>query len=264
MERQERIHIIASGANIGKTVHLAIKEEPHISRIFVIVEKDICQDSGKDREDRKKLKQSIREAISEVREISRQMKIHFDTILIDTISIESVRDAVLTIYDKYPDADYSFNISGGTKPLSNGLFLMSIWVQGTVYHTPTDDTIQRLFIPKMHPKDISQNVNYGEILDCLSASVKNSPEKYGVAGRDIFTEMKKRYTPIRETGDRKTKRIYSRGTLTKNLATLIEWGLVSEMEHPKSKKEKMYTITEDGKFTLKFFLMQKKKKIVTA
>jgi hypothetical protein len=264
MERQERIHIIASGANIGKTVHLAIKEEPHISRIFVIVEKDICRDSSKDSEARKNLKKSIRDAISEVREISRRMKIHFETILIDTITIESVRDAVLSIYDTYPDSEYSFNISGGTKPLSNGLFLMSIWVQGTVYHTPTDDTIQRLFIPKMHPKDISQNVNYGEILDCLSGSAKNSPEITGEAGRDIYREMKKRYTPIRETGDRKTKRTYARGTLTKNLATLIEWGLVSEMDHPKSKKEKMYSITEDGKFALKFFLMQKKKKSVTS
>jgi len=257
----ERIHIIASGANIGKTVHLAIKEEGHISRIFVIVENDICVNSQTDNEDRKKIKQSIRDAIKDVKETSKRMKIMFNTIRIDSISIESVRDAILSIYDKFPGVEYSFNISGGTKPLSNGLFLMSIWVGGKVYHTPSDDTIQRLFIPKMHPRDISRNENLGHILDCFFSSIIKKEKDGGIAGRNLFQEMKKRYQPVRDTGDKKTKRIYSRGTLTKNLSELIDDGLITESSHPTSKKEKTYFITEDGKFALKFFQMQKRKQM---
>lgn len=255
----ERIHIIASGANIGKTVHLAIKEEGHVSRIFVVVENDICVNSKTDTEDRKKIKLSIRAAIQDVKETSKRMKIIFDVIRIDSISIESVRDAVLSIFDKFPEAEYSFNISGGTKPLSNGLFLMSIWVGGKVYHTPTDDKIQRLFIPKMHPRDISRNENLGQILNCFFSSIIEKEKDGGIAGRNLFREMKTRYQPVRETGDKTTKRIYSRGTLTKNLAELIEDGLITESNHPTSKKEKTYFITEDGKFALRFFQMQKRK-----
>lgn len=255
----ERIHIIASGANIGKTVHLAIKEEGHVSRIFVVVENDICVNSKTDTEDRKKIKQNIRAAIQDVKETSKRMKIIFKVIRIDSISIESVRDAVLSIFDKFPEAEYSFNISGGTKPLSNGLFLMSIWVGGKVYHTPTDDTIQRLFIPKMHPRDISRNENLGQILNCFFSSIIEKEKDGGIAGRNLFREMKIRYQPVRETGDKTTKRIYSRGTLTKNLAELIEDGLITESNHPTSKKEKTYFITEDGKFALRFFQMQKRK-----
>jgi len=259
MDDKERIHIIASGANIGKTVHLAIKEEGHVSRIYVVVEKDICTISKTDNEVRKNIKLNIQDAIREVKETSRRMKIIFETVWMDSISIESVRDAVLQIYDKFPDAEYSFNISGGTKPLSNGLFLMSIWVGGKVYHTPTDDTIQRLFIPKMHPRDISRNENLGRILDCFFSPIIEKEKDGGIAGRNLFQEMKKRYQPVRDTGDKTTKRIYSRGTLTKNLAELIEDGLITEANHPASKKEKTYFITEDGKFALKFFQMQKRK-----
>ena len=71
--------------------------------------------------------------------------------------------------------------------------------------------------------------------------------------------MKKQYKPIRDIGDKKTKRELGSGTLTKLLANMLDWDLIHEEFRPGSRKEKIYSITPDGEFALKFFLIQQKK-----
>ncbi|MDP3444315.1 MAG: hypothetical protein Q8T08_15765, partial [Ignavibacteria bacterium] len=162
------IHIISAGESIHKTYPVAIKKElKDITRTYVIVEKGVFADSPGDDEKKINAKKGIRAAIKKVEKISKEMEISFNQIIIDTVTIENVRDAVLDIYDEFPDAHYSFNISGGTKILSIGLFMMSIWIEGDSYHTPGGEIIQKLNIPKMHVKDISTNKNYVEILNLL-------------------------------------------------------------------------------------------------
>ena len=107
-----------------------------------------------------------------MKSISEKIKIAYETIQIESITLESVRDAVLEIYNKYPDARFSFNISGGTKVLSISLFVMSLWLIGEVFYTPSGTSIQKLAIPKMHIKELSGNPNYIEILKTLNSSTK--------------------------------------------------------------------------------------------
>jgi DNA-binding PadR family transcriptional regulator len=58
------------------------------------------------------------------------------------------------------------------------------------------------------------------------------------------------YKPIREMGI--SKRSLAQGTLTKWTVDLEQWGLIT-IDNPKNnRKDKIYTITDDGIFTLKF------------
>lgn len=260
MDRQEHIHIISSGENIHNTYHLAISNS-QITRTYVIVEEDIYRISPKDDDSRRERKEKIQAAIREVKSISEKVKIPYETIRIDSVTLESVRDAVLEIYNKYPDARFSFNISGGTKVLSIGLFVMSLWLYGEVFYTPSGTSIQRLAIPKMHVKELSANPNYIEILKSLSCSTsakdKNVMRK--VTRKDLLNEMKKHYKPVRDFGESTTKRELGSGTLTKLLANLLDWELIIEEFRPGSRKEKIYSIAPDGDFALKFFMIQQKK-----
>jgi len=109
---------------------------------------------------------------------------------------------------------------------------------------------QKLTVPKMHVKDISQNPNYVNILEIL----KRSPENK-LSRTRVFTELKDEYKPVRALKG-KTERKLTGGVLTKLVSSLIEWGLVEEGYKKGSKKEKEYTITEDGVFALKFVKSQ--------
>jgi len=260
MDEREHIHFITSGEHIHETYPLVVKGKD-ITRTYVIVEKEIGTISPKHDIDPKDLNKKIQTAIQKVKTKSEEMDIAFEVIQIESVTIESIRDAILEVYNKFPDARYSFNITGGTKLHSIGLFVMSLWLMGEVYYTPTKTSILKLALPKMQIKDLSGNPNYIEILKALAPSPRTR-EKAGiriVSRKDLLVEMKKRYKPIRDIGDKKTKRELGSGTLTKLLATMIEWGLIAEEFRPGSKKEKVYSIAPDGEFALKFFLIQQRK-----
>jgi hypothetical protein len=260
MDEKEHIHFITSGEHIAETYPLMVKGKD-ITRTFVIVEKNIGTISLNLAVDPQDLKRKIQAAIEKVKIKSEEMDIVFETIQIDSVTLESIRDAILEIYNKYPDARFSFNITGGTKLHSIGLFVMSLWLMGDVYYTPTKNTIIKLAIPKMQIKDLSANPNYIEILKSLSHSskTKEKNEVRTVSRKDLFTEMKKRYKRVRDIGDKTTKRELGSGTLTKLLANMQEWDLITEEFRPGNKKEKIYSIAPDGEFALKFFLIQQKK-----
>jgi len=260
MEQDEHIHIISSGENIHNTYHLAISSN-RITWTCVIVEEDIFKKSPGDDAARLERKEKIRAAIREVKTLSEKMKISYETIRIESITLESVRDAVLEIYNKYPDARFSFNISGGTKVLSIGLFVMSLWLIGDVFYTPSGTLIQKLSLPKMHVRELTANPNYIEILKYLSppSRSKDTTSSRKVTRKDLLNEMQKRYHAVRDTGEKKIRRELGSGTLTKLLANMLEWDLIFEEFRPGSRKEKIYSIAPDGEFALKFFLIQQKK-----
>jgi hypothetical protein len=176
--------------------------------------------------------------------------VEYEIKVISHISLETIRDSVLEILEKHPDAKYYFNISGGTKVLSIGLFVMSLWLEGTAYHIDSSNHFQKLTVPKMHVKDISQNPNYVNILEILKKSPGNKLSRI-----QLFTTLKDKYQPVRELKG-KDERKLTGGVLTKLISNLIKWGLVEEGYKEGSKKEKEYMITEDGLFALKFMKSQ--------
>jgi hypothetical protein len=260
MDAKEHIHFITSGEHIHETYPLVVKGKD-ITRTYVIVERNIGTISPKQDVDPRDLNKKIQAAIEKVKTKSDEMDIAFELIQIESVTLESIRDAILEVYNKYPDARFSFNITGGTKLHSIGLFVMSVWLMGDVYYTPTKNSILKLAIPKMQIKELSGNPNYIEILKSLSPSPRAKDKNIArkVTRKDLFSEMKKRYKPVRDIGDRKTKRDLGSGTLTKLLANMLDWELIVEEFRPGSKKEKIYSIAPDGEFAVKFFLIQQKK-----
>ncbi len=260
MERQEHIHFLIAGEHVHETYPLVIKGKG-ITHTFVIVEKNIGKISPKPDIDQAVLTKKIHAAIKKVQTKSEEMDIICETLQTESVSLESIRDAVLDVFFKFPEARYSFNITGGTKLHSIGLFVMSLWLAAEVYYTPTKSDIYRLTIPKMKVKELSGNPNYIEILKVLAppAKTKEVGSPRAVTRKDLLNEMQKRYKPVRDIGDKKTKRKLGSGTLTKLMAKMLEWDLVIEEFRSGSKKAKNYSITPDGEFALKFFLTQQKK-----
>jgi hypothetical protein len=246
VENKDHIHIISSGETIHETFPISINELK-MDRAIILVEDDVFRDSDN------KHHPLIRESITIVEELAGILKKSFEIKRIPGISLENIRNAVLDIFNQYPDAVYYFNITGGTKVLSNGLFMMSIWLEGSAYHVGEDGKFQILAVPKIHVEDLKKNENYISILEILVRSEKNKKPL-----KELFTEMEKEYKPLRE-GDRKAKRNLSRGTLSKWIHDLISWGLVTEEFKKDNKKEKNIKITDDGIFTLKFIRVARKR-----
>lgn len=246
MENREHIHIISSGETIHETFPISINELK-MDRAIILVEDDVFRDSDNIHHP------LIRESITKVEEFAAILKKSFEIKRIPGISLENIRNAVLDVFNQYPDAVYYFNITGGTKVLSNGLFMMSIWLEGTAYHVGEDGKFQILAVPKIHVDDIQKNENYISILEILASS-----KKYEMLLKELFIAMEKEYMPLRE-GDRKAKRNLSRGTLSKWIHDLILWGIVTEDFKKDNKKEKKIKITEDGVFTLKFIKAARKR-----
>lgn len=255
MATGEHIHIISAGESIHKTYPVSINQLENITRTYVIVEDDIFYDDDSDSERLKATKPKIREAINTVQQISKVMGIPCKIQKIDAVTFNAIRDVVLDIYAQYPIARFSFNISGGTKPLSIGLFVMSVWLDGEAFHTPGEKVaIQKLSIPKMHVKDISTNPNYVQILKLL-----NPYGDEGLLRKLLQMEFSKRYVPVRERGEKKTKRVFNSAILSKYLSSLEGWNLVQERYKSGNKKEKIYSITSDGILALRFIEIRETK-----
>jgi len=75
---------------------------------------------------------AIRDAIDAVNTISLSTNIFCSLVCIDAETFDPIRDPVLGIFSDHPYARYSFDISSGSKRLSLGLFLMSLWGDGDI------------------------------------------------------------------------------------------------------------------------------------
>lgn len=247
MDNREHIHLISSGETIHETFPKSIKELK-MDRAIILVEEDVFGNSGNIHHP------LIRESINQVEKLAKMLNITYDIKLIPSISLENIRNAVLDVFNQYPNAVYYFNITGGTKVLSNGLFMMSIWLDGTAYHVGEDGKFQILAVPKIHVEDIKKNENYISILEILEKS-----REHEMPQKELFNNMKNEYKPLRKP-NAKTKRNLSRGTLSKWIQDLISWDLVNQ-EYFKDNKEKRVRITGDGIFTLKFIKAAERTKL---
>lgn len=246
----EHVHIIGTGANSGKSFRRTLGKGMKIDRVYIIRESN-AQD---------KIKQAAEDIIAIATEFGIDPREKF----IKKISLDDIRDVVLDIYRETPGAQYYFNITGGTKVLSNGLFMMSIWMNGQAYYLNESETLEILRVPKIHAEDLEKNINYITILQLLDTT--QSKEMNTGAIMDKLTSL---YKPIRkqELEKAKTKVVtLSKGTLSKWLRDLESWGLVTR-DHGdtevmfkgkkvkvQNRREKKVKITPDGVFTLRFIL----------
>jgi hypothetical protein len=239
MKSMEHIHIISAGESIHKTFPKAVNEFK-IDCVIIVVEENVFKNPDFGRNS------LIINAINEVQNLAFILEKSFEIKNIPSITLEAIRDAILEIFTTYNKSKFYFNITGGTKILSNGLFMMSIWINGKTYYIDENGSIQILTTPKIKIENVGKNINYVILLNIL-ASHKNS----GILQKHLFIKMKEEYKPIREN-TRKMKRNLSRGTLSKWINDLYKWGLLSTNYAKDNKKEKVISITNDGLFALNF------------
>jgi DNA-binding MarR family transcriptional regulator len=246
----EHVHIVGVGAHSDKSFRRTLGKGMKIDRVYIIMNSDAPD--------------SIKQAAEDIRAIAKEFGIEPREKLIKRISLDEIRDAVLDIYRETPGAQYYFNVTGGTKVLSNGLFMMSIWMNGQAYYLNESESLEILRVPRIHAEDLEKNVNYITILQLLDATQTKE-----MSTGAIMDKLALSYKPIRmqEIERAKTEMItLSKGTLSKWLRDLESWGLVTR-DHGETeavvkgkrvkvpnRREKKVRITPDGVFTLRFIL----------
>ncbi|HIH37227.1 MAG TPA: hypothetical protein HA232_04905 [Methanocellales archaeon] len=235
----EHIHIMSVGEHVHEGLPRAL-DEFKSSKMVLIVEEAVFSTPGPLK------KREILKSMDSVREIALMLGKGFEVKRVKKISLDEIRDAVFEVVRQNQDARFYFNITHGTKVLSNGLFLMSIWLQGTAYYIDQTEGMQTLSIPKMPVDDLVDNPNYIAILDIL----------YEERGRKLpykvlFSRLGPRYLPKREA-DKKAKRSLQKGTFSKWVKDLNRWDLIQINFIEGSEKEKEVTLTSNGEFSLRF------------
>ncbi|WP_094227751.1 DUF6293 family protein [Methanolobus psychrotolerans] len=256
MTKKEKIHIMSAGANVHNTFSIAIYNISPAFEVYVIAEKRIYEDS--DDPDKQKTREAIRRSIENLKELATPIAkkgVHEKIIEADTL--DHIKDAVFEIYKKNPDAEYYFNVSGGTKALSIGLFMMALWFEAIPYHVDMEKTAKTISIPKVHIEDFQANPNRVTILRILDEQKPSSDEKLKKLPRKkLFEKLSKEYIPIRDK--KRADRNLKDGVFNSLTRDLLNWNLIDEKHIEGSKKEKEYILTSDGEFTLKFVSLKGK------
>jgi len=236
--RSKNVHVMSAGKGLPRTFQAAVKMFP-ISEVVIITDVDPAAVIKSEK------RGQVAEAIEQMMDTCRRLDWPCRVLKVEGGNLDDIRDVVLGECAKDPEAAYHFNVTGGTKMLSLGLFLISLWVDGTCYVVDegTEEVIV-LDVPKMRVAEVLQNPNYEIVLHKLAGRGE-------VALKDLFDEMRHDFVPRRE-GDRKAKRSLSRGTLSKWTARLSEWHLVELTSTEGNDRSKTIRITKDGRFALKF------------
>lgn len=249
------IHIVGIGANSAKSFKRTLGKGLKMDQVYVVIDNNA--------------EDGIKQAAQEIIATAREFGIEPHEKYIKKISLDEIRDVILEIYRETPGSQYYFNVTTGTKVLSNGLFMMSIWLNGQAYYLNQNGSLEILKVPRIHAEELEKNVNYITILQLL----EGAPGKE-LSTKTIMEKLVKLYKPIRkqEIEKSKTKVItLSKGTLSKWLRDLESWDLISRDHGDKeivvkgqrtktqNRREKKVTITREGVFTLQFTLAARAK-----
>lgn len=243
---RKRVHIMSAGESLYPTFIQALKRYGMDSIIVI---------SG--RLGSAKAHSAIRESIEQVMATAQSIDLEFRHIEVEDESLESIRDSMVEVLTEHGDADFKFNVTGGKKTLSLGLFMMSIWLQGTSYYVRKEEGgsggIVELSVPRIHRADMERNPNLLLVLDLLDrARSGNSDPEGGIPRKILYEELSRNgFRPVR-LNNGKERRKPSNPMLSKWLDSLEGRGLVEVRTSPTNRRERIVRITMDGIFTLRF------------
>ena len=115
MDRQEHIHIIGAGEEIGAACAAAIRDLQDITRIFVFADSELYSNSSRDDERTKAHKTAVRVAVNGTKALAASLKIPASLVYIDPPASGTVAAAVQKIKSGYPGARCTFDLSGRLK-----------------------------------------------------------------------------------------------------------------------------------------------------
>jgi len=269
MASQEHIHIISAGEKIHLAYPAAFRIHPTITRTCIFADSTIY-DRSPDPET-EKLRLAVRHSIDTVKEISSSLSIPCSRELVFSPVYPAVRDSLSRVHREFPGVRFTFDLSGGSKPLCMALFTIAAWLEGEVYSTFDEKTARPVPLPTRSVRSLLENPNYQTILAILlRTGTKNGEgEAPGWVSRQyIFNQLWPVYVPSRtkkaKPGDpsvqpvtyrrgRKPAADLTHGTFSGFMGTLRDAGLITDNTAPANRKERIYRITERGEIAFRFF-----------
>ncbi|MCK9631191.1 MAG: hypothetical protein M0R30_06065 [Methanoregula sp.] len=276
MDRTEHVHIISAGEKIHIAYPAMFRELPAISRTMVFTDSTVHEESTDPVTDKYRL--AVRNAVAATQEISASLLIPFSREMIFPPAYASVRSALAKIRREYPDARFTFDLSGGSKELCLALFAFAPWLGGEVYASFDEKTARHVPLPDRTIGSLLSSPNHQMILaillnrkkmkkDAAKGAVPEDPALW-VPRQYLYGQLVSSYVPSRTGKEkpgappkpvaqyksgRKPVAELSHATFSGFMRTLRDAGLVEEGYSPGSRKEKSYRITEAGEIAFRFF-----------
>jgi len=265
----EHVHIISAGENIHTAYPAIFRTLPTITRTYVLADSTFYELSSNPEVEKARL--AVRDAVAAVKEISASLSIPFSRELVFPPVYSSVRDTLTKIHNGCPGARFTFDISGGSKPLSNALFAFSSWLGGDVYSAFDQKTPRSVPLPGRPVRTLLTNPNYQTILAIL---LRTGRKDAGIASpawvsrQYIFKQLWSVYVPsrtkkpkpddppvqpVKYKRGRKPAAELTHGTFSDFMRALVDAGLVVEEVSSDKSHEKMFRITESGEIAFRFF-----------
>lgn len=281
MARQEHVHIITAGEKIYSAYASTLRDNPAITHTFVFADTELYTNSARDSEAVRAGKDRAREAVNAVKTLAGSLKIPASLVSVTPLADVSARDAVLKIKKEHPDANFSFDLSAGSKDMCMALFLLSLWVQGDAYYTFADRKGEaagaKLAVPRTPAESVAANPNYLKILQTLYNTLGKQYHLVRVVPRSyLFNQLSGFYMPVRKKGVKVAKNTMgktdlftgkkavlhelSQGTFTDIISTMKTLDLIQEETGQGTNlKEKYYIITPSGALSLQFVEIKPRK-----
>ena len=269
MDQKEHVHIISAGENIHTAYPAIFRTLPTITRTYVLADSIAFENSTNP--DTEKQRLAIRHAVDAVKEISASLSIQFSRETVFPPAYLSVRTILMKIHRNYPGARFTFDLSGGSKPLCMALFSFAPWLGADVYSAFDEKTPRNVPLPERSVRSILENPNYQTILALLlrrNSKVTGAVLHEWTSREYIYKQLWSVYVPTRakraKPGDppvppvkykngRKPAAELTHATLSTFMRTLEDAGLVLERVSEDEKRERQYRISERGGIALGFF-----------
>jgi hypothetical protein len=269
MPPDKHVHIISAGENIHTAYPASFRTLPTITRTYVIADSEFYARSPNP--EIEKQRQAIRNAVNAVKEISTSLSIPFNREIVFPPVYPSIRTILTKIHREHPGARFTFDLSGGSKPLCLALFSFAPLLGGEVYSAFDEKTPRNIPLPDRSARTMMTNPNYQTILALLLRSGGKTIDTgihEWVSREYIYKQLWSVYVPSRtkkvKPGDPPTPPVHYKkerkpaaaltpGTLSTLMRTLEEAGLVSERVSEVTKREKYYQITDGGEIAFRFF-----------
>jgi hypothetical protein len=286
MDRTEHVHIISAGEKIAIAYPAMFRELPTITRTIVFTDSIVHESSPDPVTDKHRL--AVRNAVTAVQEISVSLSIPFTRVVIFPPAYVSVRSALAKIRREYPDARFTFDLSGGSKELCLSLFAFAPWLGGEVFSSFEEKTARRVPLPDRTTGSLLTNPNHQMILAILlnRRDLKKGAARGAAKGavptvptvptiptvwvprQYLYQQLWPFYAPSRtkkeKPGDPPKPVIhYKKGekpaaelshqTFSGFMGNLRDAGLIDEENPEGNRKEKTYRITEAGEIAFRFF-----------
>lgn len=252
-DRRDHVLVISPGTDLPALLASALTEPGAVTHTVVLTEGPLVTDRTGEMTTERAAKVAIRTGITRAHDLALSLGIPAEHRTLDPVRVDTVCTAIMDLAAQHPVARFSFVVSGGSAPLTLGIFRMAAWLEGEVYYASPKAVLTRLTVPKMSGSELAANPNYEALLTLLHKKLVVPGKIWGVPRDELFQAMEDMYVPVRAREGRGSRPELTLGNFSQIMATLVSWGLIAEQAAPGNARSKVYAITADGELAFSLF-----------